>query len=891
MFYSIFSCLTGRRAKLFFVSILFLFLSQWCSAARASAHPQKKSDIYKVKGITVTAAHPKIIKPENILTNYRYSEKLIQEVFPGPEGLNLQNILQTLPGAAVSTDNYFGADTLHVRGGTGNDLGFALDGTPLYEPITGTFDTGLASPGITPFGMALINNASSYTNFYVGAYPVQYGNFLSGYLNEKVEQGEGKLHGTLEFQSGFWLDPGSHLPLLNPDTQNVSSYQGEPFPSPFNFSLKLAGQIGRFHYFFSQLGENGANAENGAGPFAEGVDLKPLLYLGSSILAAYNEPLRDTLLNLNFHAAAEDQIQLLLQEGFSTSYYFGENPELTALIPMPDENVPQKDDLEKLEWRHEFNQKESLSISLWRYDTDTWLNFYDSPYGSTAEWLGAWEKGVRLQYQDQFNPENLVDFGGSYLYSSNRYFGGISLPDPNGPYFSSLLQEPFGVFETTANPEDNIGVGVPDTQTMAVWLSDDWQPTQNFSLYAGLRWDRQNYLIPNSSDIVISPSIAPDDPSTSAIENQTLLTNNGSPFSLPGCSSPGVPNYCFDPGFLHPSFITPRLGASYQMTHKLTLKADYGKFFTFAPARNVALIKTISGTNPYTGLPTGIPADFVDTPAVYMKPGSRPQFGETYDLSLQYHFNHHTYLEITPYLKQIQNPLLYTLLPNGSFVQVNAGVIHSRGVEFLLKTENWKGLSGWLDYTYSKTIGNELPVQTVDPANLGVPSSVTASNANTLIPVPYDIPNLANLVLEYKIPGTEIQIAPNLDFQSGQAYGLGFYNLCGLASFEGIGSGFPTCSGVPNPLHETTPDSLRFGGALSGNLAITDSMGKEMSLTLSILNLWNNSQTSDPFTQSYFFTPVFGYTQIPSYNPLEGDYYNLHIPLLRQYILTMKFKF
>jgi len=155
----------------------------------------------EVAGVTVTAARTPIVNPRQTMTNYGYTNKEIRELFPGPLNLTITTIYETLPGNQTSlNDPYYGQNGPHIRGGTGSDIGYAFDGVPTYETITNTFGTNLTNVG------------TYRTDFYVGGYPSQYGNFLSGYVNQVAARGSGQVHGNIEYQYGMWLDPGSKLP-------------------------------------------------------------------------------------------------------------------------------------------------------------------------------------------------------------------------------------------------------------------------------------------------------------------------------------------------------------------------------------------------------------------------------------------------------------------------------------------------------------------------------------------------------------------------------------------------------------------------------------------------------------------------------------------------------
>lgn len=83
-------------------------------------------------------------------------------------------ILSSLPGVIVEAD---GSGQMHLRGGKSDQIGWYVEGIPLTDPNTGQFGTNLFTTGIGKFQM------------YTGGFGAEYGNAISGVLNEVKKTG------------------------------------------------------------------------------------------------------------------------------------------------------------------------------------------------------------------------------------------------------------------------------------------------------------------------------------------------------------------------------------------------------------------------------------------------------------------------------------------------------------------------------------------------------------------------------------------------------------------------------------------------------------------------------------------------------------------------------
>lgn len=875
-----------------------------------------RSQPIQLAGTTVQSVRTPLTNPHQPMTNYGYQGRELNALLP-PVGPNLAipNIYETFPGVQVSYDAYYGPNAAHIRGGTGSDIGYAFDGVPTTEPISNTFAT------------TLTNMYSERNDFYVGAYPPQYGNFLSGYVNQVPPRGYGKPHGSIAFTTGFWADSTAAMPVYNSVSGNNPAYTGSLPANNTNINLEIGGKDRRLNYYLNHVIQDGSPV-----PFPAGVDLKPVINESTGGLQNYAQN-RDTLLNLNYELNTENNLQFLYYTGIqklgflgfqglpcnpndsnaygagsnynatclgaNTATGFGESFNPNTITPLSDSFQIATYTLAKLELTHRFNRPGSvLNLRAWRFSPAGYFNYFSIP-GNLWEFRHSEITGALAEHQNQITPTHLLDIGISYMVSKNFLRSSkldIGSPaDISDRHFDNVQQ----VLYNSSTPGGTLNtVLVPDTQTIGAWFSDEWRPTPKWDIYAGLRYDSQNYLLLTGSGL--------------------FTAQNGLPF-VKNSLCPGViVGLCSDPGRFKPSLLSPRLGASYQLSNKLTMKTSYGKFITFAPARRVESIQISGGGSASNGTlpPSG-------SLAAIQLAGSKQQTGESFDVSWEYQLDDNSFIKITPYVKHIVDPL-ESVVVNGVPGFQNAGTIGSKGVEVFLRTRNWHNLSGQISYTYSTTKGSQIPFETGITSSLigatGSPftaGSVISDNAQ-IVPLPYDERHMLNVSLNYKIGKWEI--APSFFYGSGTPYGLGAQNLRGLAAVQnsasviyGGATAVPANGASINPLGESSFNSRRNPAWWIGNLAISYHFNDDVKGILTIFNVLNSNQVIGRDNQTTPVSGTFnGYPEnpvstsgvlccynsadgtvaiAPVYDPNLGHYAPTGYPNLRQFFLTLQYDF
>ncbi len=611
--------------------------------------------IYRVKGLTVVATRSVLINPRETMTSYGFRAPELNQFLPGPASLETSSILEKLPGV----QNYQGLRGYslmmpsgpRVRGGSGFGTVYSLDGIPLTNP------TLFGDPG----SLGLTSGLSDF-QFYPGVYPVQDGNGIDGYQNTVVPEGFGRLHGSLQFSYGFWLDSGENSPIFseNPLTGEIGGVIGTSPIRPAdqnNINLQLEGQTGKFHYFFTTTSKDG-----GESAYADSAGLAAITYSGSGG-TIYRKKERNDLLKLNYDLDLSNQLEFLWADGFDefapefiTSLDSGTE---ATFAPVPPFNY-QNYSIESLGYVHHFSPSQALSLKLWGYDSNP---DYYSPSPVDGYFLQrdlAKQTGARIEYKQQINPQNKITIGGEYIYTQDEQYMGAVSPNP--------------LFALTGEA-DFAGA---NNQNPSAWVNEDWTPNPKWDINLGIRWDKMVYQTPDVPDLLLQPDGLPYVLENFGGFSPDAQINN--PSDLQGLFTNCTPQYntCVNSNLLSPSFFEPRISASYRLTNNLTAKVGFGEFNTFGFDMQVFAAANLCAAG--TGILFGVPCKVIGNVG-YTAAGNLPEHGNQYEFSLEYSPSPGSFIKITPYDKQVYNPMTYTYVPfaaAGGFF--NANYLSAQGV-------------------------------------------------------------------------------------------------------------------------------------------------------------------------------------------------------------------
>ena len=120
-------------------------------------------------------------------------------------------VLSTLPGVIVEPD---GSGQMHLRGGRSDQIGWYVEGIPITDPNTGQFGTNLFTTGMNKF------------QAYTGGFGTEYGNAISGVLNEVVKTGSANQSFNLDMEGGNDVYRSGLLEMGGGSTDAFNYYVG-----------------------------------------------------------------------------------------------------------------------------------------------------------------------------------------------------------------------------------------------------------------------------------------------------------------------------------------------------------------------------------------------------------------------------------------------------------------------------------------------------------------------------------------------------------------------------------------------------------------------------------------------------------------------------------------
>ncbi|MGQ9456549.1 MAG: TonB-dependent receptor [Armatimonadota bacterium] len=268
-------------------------------------------------------------------------------------------VLSAMPGVITEPN---GSGQIHVRGGRADQTGWYLEGIPITDPNTGMFGTNLFTTGVSKF------------QAYTGGFSAEYGNAISGVLNEVKKTG---------------VDIAGLK--MNLDGGDYSYRDGQ-----IEFG---AGTQDSFNYYVAAAAQR---------TDLDGPVLKQQQYY-------------DTVAKLVW-PAKDNTVTLLAMSGSllgktDTYHDTGDNG-----LPTPREldYMRQEYVIGAVTWSRNFGPQSFVTVRPYYMKTDIEQNLVGM-YGVYAK-IGSERTGLQLNYTGQLNPKHLFKTGASILASDNYYY-------------------------------------------------------------------------------------------------------------------------------------------------------------------------------------------------------------------------------------------------------------------------------------------------------------------------------------------------------------------------------------------------------------------------------------------------------------------------------------
>ncbi len=411
-----------------------------------------KAEIVEQEEVVVKAPK-KLIQPDMIPTLYMVPVKHEKMVKSQPNLLyQIPGLVATQPGITMDPDG-----KPHIRGGRGDEIGYLLEGIPVIEPVTNGFGTNMVTVGL------------SKMQVYTGGYRAEYGNAISGVLNEIKKTGTEAPGGSFETTGGSQAYGGNYAEYGGSDGQGLDYYFGS--------------YISRTQ-FERQFVDGGETAD----------------HIGKFVLTR-----------------GDDKWTLLANQG-SARYYFDSYHTTSyhnVAVPLEEDHTHQRYDLYGLTYSHNFSPSSFLMVRPYSFKTSNVADAVgpDSPIASYSEY-GTSQKGLQTEYTNQLNSTHLLKIGGSAIRSDNRYM--LFYPGLGDLYGRPEL----GDYEFLSD--------IKSTQS-GLFIQDQAKLSDKWRVEAGLRYDGMNFNRKAHADLTES-QVSPRVGATYMLDGKNLLKTSWGKF-------------------------------------------------------------------------------------------------------------------------------------------------------------------------------------------------------------------------------------------------------------------------------------------------------------------------------------------------------------------------
>jgi outer membrane receptor for ferrienterochelin and colicin len=342
---------------------------------RATVDVDLKTEVTQEETVVVTRPRPMIVRDQPSTLNLVTAQ---QEPLTRSDPSFIRSaagILTALPGVSVETD---GSGQLHVRGGRPDQTGWYIEGIPITDPNTGMFGTNLYTTGIGKF------------QAYTGGFGAEYGNAISGVLNEVKKTGADS--------------PGISLKLEGGN----SAYSDA-------FGEFGGGSHDGFNYYFATA----LQRTELDGPIVK------------------QQEYSDSTLKLVWPSKSDTFTLLALQGtlvGRMANYH--DIGDMNAPTPHEKDFIKQRYLVTAFTWSHSFSPQSFITVRPYHLRTDIVQNLMGGSHplaGTQYVDVSSARTGLQLGYTNQWGERHLIKAGGSFVRSDNNnyYFVGFPLQTSN----------------------------------------------------------------------------------------------------------------------------------------------------------------------------------------------------------------------------------------------------------------------------------------------------------------------------------------------------------------------------------------------------------------------------------------------------------------------------
>lgn len=332
-------------------------------------------EVTQEEAVVVTRPRPMITRDVPSTLNLVTAQ---QEAITRTDPANIRQaggLLSSLPGVIVETD---GSGQLHLRGGRPDQSGWYIEGIPITDPNTGMFGTNLYTTGLGKF------------QAYTGGFGAEYGNAISGVLNEVKKTGA--------------------------DTPGLS--------------LKLEGGN---ESFTDMMGEFGGGSQDSFNYYVA----TALQRTDLDAPIVKEQEYRDSVAKLVW-PSEKNKFSVLAIQGSLTGKLAGYHDTGDMNLPTPHEKdyMRQRYTGTILSWSHSFSPESFLTIRPYYLNLDILQSMMGGSNPLTGPQyidVSSTRAGLQLGFTSQLSERHLLKTGASYTKSDNNnyYFVGFPLLTSN----------------------------------------------------------------------------------------------------------------------------------------------------------------------------------------------------------------------------------------------------------------------------------------------------------------------------------------------------------------------------------------------------------------------------------------------------------------------------
>lgn len=396
----------------------------------------------------VKAVRPVSVQAAPTPTMYIVDSNTEQMVKSQPSMLyQAPGIISTQPGVVEEPGG-----TPHIRGGRQDEIGWTIDGIPVFDPISNGFGTNLVTIGMNKM------------EIYTGGYRPEYGNAISGVLNEVIKTGKTAPGFTLQMLGG-----GQGFDGLYPEIGGTLAKGGDYYVGSYLWQ--------------SDLKDSQANR-----------------VISEDTVGKFNIPLNKND-GLTF-LAVQGSEKYLMPSSHTQTYANGS----LETVPSTTDQEHQGYLLSALTYSHNIGSKSFFTVKPYYFRTSMKMDTLgvNDGYGqftdSKSETLG-----FQSDYTNHTSSKHLLKAGFIQMNSKNRYSAIVPyLKD----YYNPVTDPETGDF--LYNLGDYAYTANADSAQTGVYVQDQFAATRALSIDMGLRYDRILYkkvAHDNTSDSQVSPRL------------------------------------------------------------------------------------------------------------------------------------------------------------------------------------------------------------------------------------------------------------------------------------------------------------------------------------------------------------------------------------------------